>query len=179
MRHAVTPARCSSRSEYKRPHRARPRRIASQTPRVASRRVASRRVACSRRVSCTYYHRCNARKRTISIIIINPTAQRDRKMHLARDRTGNSRMHEDNTLHVIIKGRGRKLHIYRDHHLQSILHCCVCTYVGCPCETKWVSHNMKYCCSSAINWVSFKLTIRANDRINRNILIVTLITIYK
>lgn len=129
MRHAVTPARCCSRSEYKRPHRAGPRRIASQTPRVASRRVA-----CSRRVSCTCYHRRNARKRTISIIIINPTAQRDRKMHLARDRTGNSRMHEDNTLHVIIKGRGRKLHIYRDHHLQSILHCCVCTCIDYPCE---------------------------------------------
>jgi len=81
------------------------RRIASQTPRVASLCV----LAC---VSCTYYHRCNARERTISIIIINPPAQRDRKMHLARGRTGNSRMHEDNTLRIIIKGRGRKLRIY-------------------------------------------------------------------
>jgi len=87
------------------PRHAASRRIASQTPRVALLCV----LAC---VSCTYYHRRNARERTISIIIINPPAQRDRKMHLARGRIGNGRMHEDNTLRIIIKGRGRKLCIY-------------------------------------------------------------------
>lgn len=37
----------------------------------------------------------------------------------------NNCMHEDNTLHVIIKRRGRKLHIYQNHHLSSILQCCI------------------------------------------------------
>jgi len=127
MQHAVTPACCRSRLEYERPHRAAPCRIASQTPRVASLCV----LAC---VSCTYYHRRNARERTISIIIINPPAQRDRKMHLARGRTGNSRMHEDNTLRIIIKGRGRKLRIYEIYRYYN-LHRKWILYVICVVKT--------------------------------------------
>lgn len=137
MQHAVTPACYTAlvwnTSDRIGPGHAAPRRVASrrivgQTPRVASRCV----LAC---VSCTYYHRRNARERTISIIIINPPAQRDCKMHLARGRTGNGRMHEDNTLRVVIKGRGRKSHIYRDHHLPSILQYCIANgFVRNPCR---------------------------------------------
>lgn len=116
MRHAVTPACC--RLEYERP-----RRIADQTSRVASRRVALR-----ARVRFTYYHRNNAREDNKYNYYKPAGAVRSRNAlakctshEAALGTVARTRI----TLRVIIKGCGRKLHIYRDHYLSSMLQRCI------------------------------------------------------
>lgn len=125
MRHAVTPACCRSRLEYERP-----RRIAGQTSRVASRRVALR-----VRVRFTYYHRRNARE-DYKYNYYKPAGAVRSRNALAKCTSHEAALgtvaHTRITLRVIIKGCGRKLHtrklyarIYWDHYLSSMLQRCI------------------------------------------------------
>lgn len=111
-----------SRSEYEQPHRAGPGRAAPHRGSNVAHRVTLR-----------------ARVRFMHVLPSTQCAREDNKYNYykpagtARSQNAppherprrNSCMREDNIPRVIIKGRGRKLHIYLDHHLSSILQRCI------------------------------------------------------
>lgn len=103
------------------------RAAASHRGSDVARRVASPRVALRARVRFTYYHRRNARENNKYNYHKPAGAVRSRNA-LAKCTSHEAALGtvaRTITLRVIIKGCGRKLHIYRDHYLSSMLQRCI------------------------------------------------------